>query len=103
MIENSKLEPKIRVAAVEVYRRLSCQEHRPYFEKVFRDVDVDVEVRIAAYLQVMRCPTYVTIRTIKHSLEFEEVNQGISSSKFYRYYVVCFLACLQWVRSFGPI
>lgn len=77
MIENDKLEPQVRTAAVEVYRRLPCQDHRPYFEEVFRNVDVDVEVRIAAYLQVMRCPTYVTVRTIKHTLETEEVNQGM--------------------------
>lgn len=76
IIQDAKLDPKIRVAAVEVYRRLPCHEYRPYFEKLFRNIDVDVEVRIAAYLQVMRCPTYVTIRTIKHSLEIEEVNQG---------------------------
>lgn len=76
IIQDAKLDPKIRVAAVEVYRRLPCQEYRPYFEKIFRDINNDAEVRIAAYLQVMRCPTYVTIRTIKHSLEIEEVNQG---------------------------
>lgn len=85
MIEDQNLEPKLRVAAVDVYRRLPCHEYRSYFEKVFRNMDHDVEVRIASYLQVMRCPTYVTIRTIKHSLETEEVNQGkylSSASRF---------------------
>lgn len=80
LIEDAQLEPKVRLAAVEVYRRLPCQEHRPYFEEVFRSIDNDVEVRIAAYLQLMQCPTYVTIRTIKHSLEIEEVNQGNTMS-----------------------
>lgn len=102
MIEDVKMEPKIRVAAVEVYRRLPCQEYRSYFEEVFRDVDTDVEVRIAAYLQVMRCPTYITIRTIKHTLEVEEVNQGIVkilSREFYRYYAVCLVAVGSFVWS----
>lgn len=97
MIEDVKLEPKIRLAAVEVYRRLPCQEHRPYFEKLFRNVDVDVEVRIAAYLQVMKCPTYVTIRTIKHALEVEEVNQGIVLCQE-NLTIVTLFACSRLVR-----
>lgn len=102
MIEDAELNPHIRVAAIEVYRRLPCHEYRSYFEQLFRNVDVEVEVRIAAYLQVMRCPTYVTVRTIKHALEVEEVNQGT---------VICqnnlitdvIYTCLQSVLSFGAI
>ena len=57
-------------------RRLACEETREYFLNLFRDQSVDTELRIAAYLEVMRCPTYTIVKTIKHSLEVEEVNQG---------------------------
>ncbi|KYB29704.1 hypothetical protein TcasGA2_TC031518 [Tribolium castaneum] len=75
IIEDSKIDAAIRLAAVEVYRRLPCPESRDYFESLFRNQDEDVEVRIASYLQIMRCPNYLMIRTVKHSLESEEVNQ----------------------------
>lgn len=76
MTEDVQLDVAIRVAAVEAHRRLPCEETRQYFENFFRNENEDSEVRIAAYLQVMRCPNYLVIRTIKHSLEYEEVNQG---------------------------
>lgn len=76
IIEDAEIDPVIRVAAVETYRRLPCAESLEYFERLFRYQEEDVEVRIAAYLQIMRCPNYLMIRTIKHSLETEEINQG---------------------------
>jgi hypothetical protein len=75
IIEDSQIDAAIRVAAVEVYRHLPCAQFRDYFEGLFRNQDEDVEVRIASYLQIMRCPNYLMIRTVKHSLENEEVNQ----------------------------
>ncbi|PSN49824.1 hypothetical protein C0J52_08839 [Blattella germanica] len=36
---------------------------------------IDTELRIASYLEAMKCPTYLVIKTIKHSLNEEEVNQ----------------------------
>ena len=76
IIEDSQIDAAIRVAAVEAYRRLPCTESRDYFESLFRNQDENVEVRIASYLQIMRCPNYLMIRTVKHSLENEDVNQG---------------------------
>ncbi|KAJ3640007.1 hypothetical protein Zmor_003331 [Zophobas morio] len=75
IIEDSQIDAAIRVAAVEAYRRLPCTESRDYFESLFRNQDENVEVRIASYLQIMRCPNYLMIRTVKHSLENEDVNQ----------------------------
>lgn len=76
IIESDHVDVPSRVAAVEVHRRLPCEESRSYFEKLLRDQNVDPEIRIAAYLQVMRCPNYIVIGTIQNSLEVEEVNQG---------------------------
>ncbi|KAJ8955427.1 hypothetical protein NQ318_003525 [Aromia moschata] len=75
VIENSNLDVGIRVAAVETFRRLPCEETESYFERIFRNHDEESEIRIAAYLQIMRCLNYLLIRSIRHSLEVEEVNQ----------------------------
>ncbi|CAG2052919.1 unnamed protein product [Timema podura] len=56
-------------------RRMPCEDHRDYFLTLFRDQKVDPEIRISLYLEVMKCPTYTVVKTIKHSLNHEEVNQ----------------------------
>lgn len=103
IIEDESISTEIRVAAVEGHRRLPCDECRPYFERLFRNHKIDSEVRIAAYLQVMRCPNYVVIRMIQNSLETEEVNQGTvnntRSSNRIRLNGVWF----QWALLFGVI
>ncbi|XP_063238564.1 uncharacterized protein LOC134540049 isoform X2 [Bacillus rossius redtenbacheri] len=54
---------------------MPCEEHRDYFLGLFRDEAQDPELRIASYLEVMKCPTYIVIKTIKHALSSEQVNQ----------------------------
>ncbi|CAG9760350.1 unnamed protein product [Ceutorhynchus assimilis] len=75
VVNYSNLDVGIRVAALETFRRLPCEKHRSYFESIFEDQEQDSEVRISAYLQVMRCPSYLLIRTIAYNLRNEEVNQ----------------------------
>ncbi|CAH1158795.1 unnamed protein product [Phyllotreta striolata] len=75
VIENSEVDVAIRVAAVESFRRTPCEDTRSYFEDVFRNQEADAEVRIASYLQIMRCPDYLMMRTVRHALLDEEVNQ----------------------------
>uniref|UniRef100_A0A6P7GJY7 Uncharacterized protein LOC114337760 n=1 Tax=Diabrotica virgifera virgifera TaxID=50390 RepID=A0A6P7GJY7_DIAVI len=75
VIENPEIDVAIRVAAVETFRRTRCEETRSYFEHIFRRQEVNSEVRIASYLQIMRCPNYLMVKTIKHALMNEEVNQ----------------------------
>ena len=43
---------------------------------LFRDMAEDSEVRIAAYLGLMRCPSHREVGVIRAQLEQEEVNQG---------------------------
>lgn len=73
------LPMEVRVAAVDAHRRLpSCEETRDeFFLDYYRNTTLDTEIRIASYLQVMRCPDYNVIKTIKHTLKVEEVNQGL--------------------------
>lgn len=69
---------EIRVAAVEAHRRMqSCEKTRDlFFLDYYRNFTLNAEIRIASYLQVIRCPDYNVIKTIKHTLQTEEFNQG---------------------------
>nr|XP_012235380.1 PREDICTED: uncharacterized protein LOC105679739 [Linepithema humile] len=71
------LPMEVRVAAIDAHRRLkSCEETRDqFFLDYYRNMTLDTEIRIASYLQVMHCPDYSVIKTIKHTLKTEEVNQ----------------------------
>lgn len=68
---------EVRVAAVDAHRRMpSCERTRDlFFLNYYRNFTLNTEIRIASYLQVMRCPDYNVIKTIKHTLKMEEVNQ----------------------------
>lgn len=70
-----------RVAAVEAFRRFdSCEKARDdIFLNYYRNFTLENEVRIASYLQVMRCPNYNVIKIVKHTLKEEEVNQGLKN------------------------
>ncbi|XP_011308401.1 uncharacterized protein Apoltp isoform X2 [Fopius arisanus] len=71
------LPMEIKISAIEAHRRLpSCQDTRDkMFLELYRNVTHDPEIRIASYLQVMRCPDYTVIKTIKGILREEPVNQ----------------------------
>lgn len=72
------LPMEVRISAIDAHRRLpSCPETRDrFFLNYYRNATLDSEIRIASYLQVMRCPDYNVVKMIKHTLKHEEVNQG---------------------------
>ncbi|KAG1669608.1 Apolipophorin [Nymphon striatum] len=72
---NTKTNNDIRIAAIEAFRRLPCTVSRRTLMNQFRDSQEDTEVRIAAYLALMKCPTPAIIQSIKDDLNIEEVNQ----------------------------
>ncbi len=45
-------------------------------KSVFENQYDDSEVRIAAFMGIMRCPSYPIVRWIRKSLAEEQVNQG---------------------------
>lgn len=57
-------------------RRLPCDFNTEFLLNVYTNTEYEAEVRIAAYLQIMKCPTYGTIKQIKTMLETEKLNQG---------------------------
>lgn len=57
-------------------RRLPCHFNEEFLLNTYTNTEIEAEVRIAAYLQLMRCPSYGTVKAVKSTLESEEVNQG---------------------------
>ncbi|KAK3093078.1 hypothetical protein FSP39_010780 [Pinctada imbricata] len=66
---------EVRIAAAESFRRASCDTDKSDIEGIFKNVEEDSELRIAAYLALMECPSDAVLRTVKITLENEEVNQ----------------------------
>lgn len=65
----------IRLAAIEATRRACAPEMHPRLSQMMLNPSEDVEIRIAAYLAIMRCPTMKDVMEIKEMLEKEEINQ----------------------------
>lgn len=73
--QNPQLNTETRLAAIQAYRRFSCDISRDDLLNLYTNYKEDSELRIASYLTVMSCATPLTITTIKETLEKEIVNQ----------------------------
>ncbi|KAJ1524178.1 hypothetical protein ONE63_010704 [Megalurothrips usitatus] len=70
---------EVRLAALSAWRRAPCEiQPSGAFLKLYTEQRLDVELRIAAYLAAMRCPSPSTLRVVKDALYTEEVNQVAS-------------------------
>ncbi len=66
----------IRLAAIEALRRVPCHmSDRGSLLNLYKDMSQDSELRIAAYLAIMQCPTPQLLEEIKQTLVSEAVNQ----------------------------
>lgn len=65
---------EVRVAAIEAWRRAPCSYDRKRLMELYSEPTNDSELRIAAYLSMMACPTEELIDTIKYKLSSESVN-----------------------------
>ena len=76
-IRSTVLPIPVRLAAIEAFRNNPCNmEMKQTFMEILEDKNQDNEVRIAAYLAVMRCPCSPTLVRIEKMLAIEEFNQG---------------------------
>lgn len=66
---------EIRVAALNAFKNVPCTYDRKHLLDAYNDVHLDSELRIAAYLSLMSCPTEELINTMKERLTSEGVNQ----------------------------
>lgn len=74
-IENNTIPVEVRLNIIAAHRRTDCEKNRDYFLDTYRKTMANSEIRIAAYLETMRCPDYLTVKQIKYILQTEEVNQ----------------------------
>lgn len=74
-LENDSLSVEVRLNIITAHRRTNCEKNRDYFLHTYQNVMINSELRIAAYLETMRCPDYITVKYIKYILQTEEVNQ----------------------------
>merc|ERR1719402_1409362 len=66
----------IRLAAVDAFRRMPCEKvSREMLMEAFKDAELDAEIRIGAYLGVMKCPSAYAVMGVKSALESMPVNQ----------------------------
>lgn len=75
IIGNDNIPTEIRLHAVTVHRRSDCVRNRDFFIDVYRNFTGNSEVRIASFLEAMRCPDYISMKHIKIVLKNEDVNQ----------------------------
>ncbi|XP_024085563.1 apolipophorins [Cimex lectularius] len=72
---NDQLDLENRISAISAHRRLPCGTNLKYLLKLYQNQTNTEEVRIAAYLQLIRCPSYIILKEIRNILEDEEYNQ----------------------------
>ncbi|VDI44373.1 Hypothetical predicted protein [Mytilus galloprovincialis] len=66
---------EVRLAAAQAFRRMACDANRNELMTIYSNRDEDSEIRIAAYLGLMTCPSKSILNKIQTTLESEEVNQ----------------------------
>ena len=72
--EDNSME--IRLAAIHAFRRMSCSAVTDSnLMATFANTREDTEVRVAAYLAVMQCPSYNIVDKVQEVLSTETVNQ----------------------------
>ncbi|XP_054278128.1 uncharacterized protein LOC128996709 [Macrosteles quadrilineatus] len=70
---------EVRLAAVAATRRMSCgQVSRLPLLRLLQDKSEDSELRIAAYLGVLQCPTTSAVSRLRDVLHGEDTNQVLS-------------------------
>lgn len=75
LVQTDGIPIEYRLNAVYAHIRLNCRSTRNVFLAVYENQNENAEVRIAAYQQVMRCPSKSSVKRIKSVLQTEEVNQ----------------------------
>ncbi|XP_045070322.1 uncharacterized protein LOC121534786 [Coregonus clupeaformis] len=66
---------ELRLTAIQAFRRIPCNADRGSVLQLYRDPQEEVEVRIAAYQQIMHCPDPEVLRAVKATLSHETSSQ----------------------------
>lgn len=75
LIIDEDINDDVKLQAVQVFRKTNCDKTREFFIDIYQNFTQTVEIRIASYLQFMKCPSYLTVKEVKSFLDVEYVNQ----------------------------
>ncbi|CAL1530281.1 unnamed protein product [Lymnaea stagnalis] len=73
--ESTEVSMNVRVFATQAFRGITCAIDRNEIMSTFENKDEDTELRISAYLAVMKCADESVLKQVKRILEIEPVNQ----------------------------
>lgn len=73
--QNPQLDIEIRLAAVEAFRRFSCDIPRNEMLRTYQNVHENVELRIAGYLAAIKCPSNPVIESVRDAIRNESIKQ----------------------------
>ncbi|XP_059835586.1 uncharacterized protein LOC132399349 [Hypanus sabinus] len=66
---------QVRLAAIHAFRRIPCEADRTVLVQLYQTMDEDVELRIAAYYTLMKCPSDQLFETVGLTLQKEKSTQ----------------------------
>ncbi|XP_041062052.1 uncharacterized protein LOC121287955 [Carcharodon carcharias] len=66
---------EVRLAAVYAFRRIPCEADRTVLVQLYQTADEDVELRIASYYILMKCPSDQLFETVGLTLQNERSSQ----------------------------
>uniref|UniRef100_A0A2K6UAA9 Vitellogenin domain-containing protein n=1 Tax=Saimiri boliviensis boliviensis TaxID=39432 RepID=A0A2K6UAA9_SAIBB len=59
--------PEIRLHAIQAFRRVPCSVDRSVLSHLYQSPEEDAEIRINAYLALMRCPSEEVFAQVRHT------------------------------------
>ncbi|ROJ13810.1 Apolipophorin [Anabarilius grahami] len=74
-VQNHSVPLELRLAAIRAFRRIPCHHDRRALAQAFQSQQENVEVRIAAYQQLMHCPNQEIFTIVKTVLSNEKSSQ----------------------------
>ncbi|XP_028831417.1 uncharacterized protein LOC114787739 [Denticeps clupeoides] len=72
---NHSAPVELRLVAIQAFRRIPCSANRTALVLLYQTLQEDVEVRIAAYQQLMRCADQKVFSAIRDTLDRETSSQ----------------------------
>ncbi|KAM6155924.1 uncharacterized protein ACDL77_025152 [Rhynchocyon petersi] len=67
--------PEVRVASIQAFRRIPCSADRSVLFDLYHTAEEDAEIRINAYLALMRCPGEEVFAWVRHTQASEQSTQ----------------------------
>uniref|UniRef100_A0A8C0E305 Vitellogenin domain-containing protein n=1 Tax=Balaenoptera musculus TaxID=9771 RepID=A0A8C0E305_BALMU len=67
--------PEVRLGAIQAFRRVPCSADRSVLSSLYQSPEEDTEIRINAYLALMRCPSEEVFAQVRHTQAGEPSTQ----------------------------